>query len=163
MNIKSIVLALLFQVIFISLPSYAADLAGSADTLGMLQKIQGSWRTKCRPVMSTKNAFSITKLSVSFTYFTFKTTEYKTGRCVHVIKKAEEKYKFGIRGAIPLVSGKDAFAVDFKEVNNFGSAGGIYSLNIIRFEDGQLFLGDDFVDPKGKRLTKLDLQVPFVR
>jgi len=140
----------------------ADDLAKRGDKLGMMQKIQGAWRDKCRPIPES-DKWKLTKLVVSYTHFTFKITEYKSRRCISELGRRQEKYLYSLGQSLESLSGQAVFAVDFKRDTREPAKYPIYPKNIIRYEKGQLLLGKKMFKANGQRLVRLNSKEPYVR
>ncbi len=161
MKIRSIKILLLAALALTSGSVMAIDLAGSGTTLAMLHKIQGQWRTPCKSVGGGEGLYHITKLSVSYTGFSFARTEYQNARCVRVRRSRVREYGFALRGMQTLKGGAEVFAIDFRGESDV--AGELYPLNIIQFEDGKLFLGDDVGQASKGRLQQLNRRSVYIR
>ena len=148
-------------------PAHArsAPLVGSDSVLSFMKKVQGQWQRDCRKVVSRGQVvYEQTLLSVSFTHFTFKTTEYSNDTCVKKIRNYQTPYRFQIVGVLPNQGGVKVHAIDLIPE---GAPVGVvkYAVkNLLQFKDGHLFFGlaEAGAEP-AKRLTKLDRKLGYQR
>lgn len=148
----------------IGCPAYSQILPQSGSNLDLLQKIQGRWSSKCRPLdAGARFGYQQTLLVVSFTHFTFTVEEFPTGDCVSKHLARSDKYRFILREPVLIQGQHKGFTVDFSRDEEFEPAIFLYPLNIIHYEAGTLRLGEPPVVETEGRLHKLDRDLVFTR
>ena|SRR5687768_16415906 len=149
--------------LFVVLPVVASERLESAEVLDMLQRMQGRWRSECRPVDTGPNhGYQQTRLVVSFTHFTFSTIEYANAQCLTERSRWQAKYRFILGSPLQTHDGKVAFDVDFSSEGATGT-GALYSHNLVHVQSGILLLGRTPVTPSKERSQQLDYSAVFSR
>lgn len=158
---RVVVLALLF---FLVVSASASERLDSAETLAMLQNIQGRWRSDCRPLDSgAQFGYQQTRLVVSFTHFTFSTVEYANAHCLSERSRWQSKYRFILGAPLLTRDGKEVFAIDFAESEDPSGMSTLHARNIIHYHQGTLLLGLPLAQSSAERLQQLDYAHPFSR
>jgi hypothetical protein len=157
-------LLLLALSLVMALPVAASERLEKDEVLDMLQRIQGRWRSECRPVDSGAHyGYQQTRLVVSFTHFTFSTIEYANAQCLTERSRWQAKYRFVLGGSLLTGDGKVAFAIDFSASEGPAPAGTLYPLNLVHYQSGVLRLGLAPANPSQERLQQLDYSLAFAR
>lgn len=154
----------LWLLCLLGFPALASEREEHEDVLDMLQRIQGRWRSECRPLEAgARFGYQQTRLVVSFTHFTFSTVEYANAQCLTERSRWQVKYRFVLGNPLETSDGKVAFAIDFAASENSAGASRLYPHNIVHYDSGQLRLGLAPVAPSKERLRQLDYSLTFSR
>lgn len=146
------------------LPVVASERLESAEVLDMLQRMQGRWRSECRPVDAGPNhGYQQTRLVVSFTHFTFSTIEYANAQCLIERSRWQAKYRFILGAPMQTHDGKVAFAIDFSSSGGAAGTGTLYPHNLVHAQSGVLLLGRTPATHSKERSQHLDYSVVFSR
>lgn len=153
-----------FPALLLAFPALASERLEQDEVLDMLQRIQGRWRSECRPLDSgARHGYQQTRLVVSLTHFTFSTVEYANAQCLTERSRWQAKYRFVLGGPLQTRDGKVAFAIDFAAGETPTGAGTLYPYNLVHYDSGQLRLGQSPVAPSRERLQQLDYSLTFTR
>jgi hypothetical protein len=148
----------------LALPAAAGPRLEADQVLDMLQKIQGRWRSECRPADAGINgSYQQTRLVVSYTHFTFSTVVYANEKCLTERSRWQAKYRFVLGSPVETRDGKMAFAIDFSSPEDPSGMGNLYPQNIVHYDSGVLHLGRAPALPSQERLQNLDYALPFTR
>jgi len=146
------------------LPVSADERLDAAQVLDMLQRIQGRWRSDCRPVDDGPgHGYQQTRLVVSFTHFTFSTIEYANAQCLTERSRWQAKYRFVLGSPLQTRDSKVAFAIDFSSGEIPSAVETLYPNNLVYSQSGVLLLGQAPLNPSTERLQQLDYSRAFSR
>lgn len=149
--------------LMLALPAGSEPLEKDA-VLDMLQRIQGRWRSECRPLdAGARYGYQQTRLVVSFTHFTFSTVEYANAQCLIERSRWLAKYRIVLGSPLLTRDGKTAFAIDFSTAEDPAGLASLYPHNLVHQDSGLLLFGLAPATPSSERLESLDYSVVFRR
>lgn len=141
----------------------SAELAGSADGLQILRKIQGRWQSDCHPGSgAARGSYLQQQLTFSFTHLRIVTTEYSDVGCVSQRAQQSSRFRYIVGGALYVSDGKKVYAIDFDADGDSSPPASLPVSNIIHYSNGELLMGLPS-DRRGERPMRLDYSRPFRR
>lgn len=141
----------------------AAELAGSADGLQILRKIQGRWQSDCHPAASaSRGGYLQQQLIFSFTHLRVAATEYSDADCTSQRAQYSSKYRYVLGSALYISDGRKAYALDLEVDGGSSSSISMPVSNIIHYSNGELLMGLPS-SARDKRPMRLDYARPYRR